>query len=108
MRPSGRTPQQLRPIALEAGVTRHAEGSCLVEIRRYACHLHGVAGRRKCRLEEGLRQGLGDGGIRHAAARHAYARRREAAKGKQSGRTQEIQRLIGRALRAVTDHEGFR
>ena len=49
------------------------------------------------------RQGLGDGGIRHAAPRHPERTRREAATGKQSGRTQEIQRLIGRSLRAVID-----
>jgi ribonuclease PH len=103
MRPSGRTPQQLRPIALEAGVTRYAEGSCLAKFGHTHVLCTASWAARSSALEEGQGRGLGDGRIRHAAARHPHPRRREAAEGKQSGRTQEIQRLIGRALRSVTD-----
>ncbi|MCK7576753.1 MAG: hypothetical protein MZV65_13245 [Chromatiales bacterium] len=83
----------------------HAEGSVLVEFgdTRVLCTAtrRGQACRRSCK---GKGAGLGDGRVRHAAARHrtpaASARR---PRGKQGGRTQEIQRLIGRSLRAVVD-----
>ena len=65
--------------------------------------MHGVARRARAALAEGIRQGLGHGRVLDAAGLVAGARRREAAKGKQSGRTQEIQRLIGRSLRAAVD-----
>src|SRR3954467_2193170 len=103
MRPSERTADVLRPVTLETGVTRYAEGSCLI-----------TAGHTKvlvtASLEEGVPgflRGKGQGWVTAEYGmlpRATHTRgRREAAQGKQSGRTQEIQRLIGRSLRAVTD-----
>ena len=103
-RPSGRAPDELRAVRFTRRFTQHAEGSVLVEFGDTRVLVHGE--RRGGRAWIPARQGpgLGDGGIRHVAARDAHAQSpREAAKGKQSGRTQEIQRLIGRSLRAVID-----
>ena len=103
MRPSGRTPQQLRPIALEAGVTRYAEGSCLAKFG----HTHVLCTASWAAEVPRWKKGKGEGwvtGEYGMLPRATHTRgRREAAEGKQSGRTQEIQRLIGRALRSVTD-----
>ena len=103
MRPSGRTPAQLRPISMEVGVTRYAEGSCLIKFG----HTHVLC---TASVEQGVPgwlKGQGKGwvtGEYGMLPRATHTRgRREAAEGKQSGRTQEIQRLIGRALRSVTD-----
>jgi ribonuclease PH len=103
MRPSGRQADELRKVAFERRVSKHAEGSCLV--RFGDTHVLCTA-----TLEERVPpwlKGLGKGWItaeygmlpRSTAERM----RREAAQGKQSGRTQEIQRLIGRSLRAVVN-----
>ena len=103
MRPSQRHPDQLRDVRLTRGFTCHAEGSVLVEFgaTRVLC---------TASVEESLPpflRGKGQGwvtaeyGMRPRATHSRSAR--EAAKGKQSGRTQEIQRLIGRSLRAVVD-----
>ena len=103
MRPSGRQPGDLRPVTLETGVNRYAEGSCLAVFghTRVLC----VAS-----LEETVPpflRGRGQGWVTAEYGmlpRATHTRgRREAAQGKQSGRTQEIQRLIGRSLRAVVD-----
>jgi len=98
-----RAPDQLRPISLEPGFTRHAEGSCLVKFGD--THVLCTAS-----LEEGtpgFLRGSGKGWVTAEYGmlpRSTHSRmRREAAQGKQSGRTQEIQRLVGRSLRAVTD-----
>ena len=103
MRPSGRTPQQLRPITLEAGVTRYAEGSCLAKFG----HTHVLCTASWAGDVPRWKKGKGEGwvtGEYGMLPRATHTRgRREAAEGKQSGRTQEIQRLIGRALRSVTD-----
>ena len=103
MRPSGRTPQQLRPITLEAGVTRYAEGSCLAKFG----HTHVLCTASWAGEVPRWKKGKGEGwvtGEYGMLPRATHTRgRREAAEGKQSGRTQEIQRLIGRALRSVTD-----
>ncbi len=103
MRPSGRTPQQLRPISLEAGVTRYAEGSCLAKFG----HTHVLCTASWAGEVPRWKKGKGEGwvtGEYGMLPRATHTRgRREAAEGKQSGRTQEIQRLIGRALRSVTD-----
>jgi ribonuclease PH len=103
MRPSGRQPAALRPVTLETGVNRHAEGSCLVAFG----HTRVLV---TASLEEGVPpflRGRGQGWVTAEYGmlpRATHTRgRREAALGKQSGRTQEIQRLIGRSLRAVTD-----
>ncbi len=102
-RPSGRAPDQLRPVSLEVDVNKYAEGSCLV--RFGDTHVLCTASVED-RVPPFLR-GKGEGWV---TAEYGMLPRstesrmdREAAKGKQSGRTQEIQRLIGRSLRAVTD-----
>ena len=103
MRPSGRAPDQMRPITMEPGFTRHAEGSCLVSFGDTRVL---VTASVEDRLPPWLR-GKGKGWVTAEYGmlpRATHTRgNREAAKGKQSGRTQEIQRLIGRSLRAVTD-----
>jgi ribonuclease PH len=103
MRPSGRAPDEMRPIEMIAGFARHAEGSCLVKFGD--THVLVTASVEE-RLPPWLR-GKGQGWVTAEYGmlpRATHTRgNREAAKGKQSGRTQEIQRLIGRSLRAVTD-----
>ncbi|MCO5101167.1 MAG: ribonuclease PH [Burkholderiaceae bacterium] len=105
MRPSGRTPDALRPVRLERGFTRHAEGSVLVAFgdTRVLCTASVEA-----RVPPFLR-GAGSGWLTAEYGmlpRSTHTRtEREAARGRQSGRTQEIQRLIGRSLRAVFDLE---
>ena len=103
MRPSGRKPDELRPVSFARGFTRHAEGSCLV--RFGDTHVLCTAS-----LEEKVPPWLKGGGKGWVTAEYGMLpratherTRREAASGKQSGRTQEIQRLVGRSLRAVVD-----
>jgi ribonuclease PH len=103
MRPSGRAPDQMRPITMETGFTRHAEGSCLVGFGDTRVLV-------TASLEERVPPFLRGKGKGWVTAEYGMLPRathtrgsREAAKGKQSGRTQEIQRLIGRSLRAVVD-----
>src|SRR6202789_2902125 len=102
-RPSGRAPDALRAVNLETGVNRYAEGSCLVSFG----HTRVLV---TCTVEESVPPWLRNKGQGWVTAeygmlpRATHTRgRREAAQGKQSGRTQEIQRLIGRSLRAVVD-----
>ena len=105
MRPSGRAPDEMRAITIETGYTKHAEGSCLISFgeTRVLCTASVEE-----RIPPWLR-GKGEGwviGEYSMLPRATHTRgQREAAKGKQSGRTQEIQRLIGRSLRAVVDHK---
>jgi len=103
MRPSGRAPDEMRAITFEPHFTKHAEGSVLVSFghTRVLC---------TASVEERLPPWLRGKGEGWVTAEYSMLPRathtrgsREAAKGKQSGRTQEIQRLIGRSLRAVTD-----
>src|SRR5437868_12942377 len=107
MRPSGRAPDQMRAIVMEPGFTRHAEGSCLISFgdTRVLC-----TASVESNLPSWLR-GKGRGWVTAEYGmlpRATHTRgRREAAAGKQSGRTQEIQRLIGRSLRAVVDLEAL-
>jgi ribonuclease PH len=103
MRPSGRDPAALRQVSLQPGFARHAEGSCLIRmgVTEVLCTAS-VEGR----VPPFLRgQGQGWVTAEYGMLPRATHTRgdREAARGKQSGRTQEIQRLIGRSLRAVTD-----
>ncbi len=103
MRPSGRAPAALRPVSLQPGAARHAEGSCLIRmgVTEVLCTAS-VEGK----VPPFLRgQGQGWVTAEYGMLPRATHTRgdREAARGKQSGRTQEIQRLIGRSLRAVTD-----
>jgi len=102
-RPSGRAGNELRTIEIIPGFSKHAEGSCLIKFGN--THVLCTA-----TVEEklpGWMKGLGKGWVTAEYGmlpRSTHQRMdREAAKGKQSGRTQEIQRLIGRALRAVVD-----
>jgi ribonuclease PH len=103
MRPSGRAPNQLREIRFTRHFTRHAEGSVLVEFgdTRVLC---------TATIENGVPHFLRNSGTGWITAEYGMLPRsthtrsaREAARGKQSGRTQEIQRLIGRSLRAIVD-----
>lgn len=103
MRPSQRRPDELRPVRITRNFTRHAEGSVLVEFGDTRVLV-------TASVEEGVPAFLRGKGRGWLTAEYGMLPRsthtrtaREAAKGKQSGRTQEIQRLIGRALRAVVD-----
>lgn len=102
-RPANRSPDQLRPITLTPRISRYAEGSCEVRFGHTLVRCTAT-------LEENLPPWLRNQGKGWVTAEYGMLPRathsrmqREAAKGKQSGRTQEIQRLIGRALRAVVD-----
>ncbi|HVM80997.1 MAG TPA: ribonuclease PH [Stellaceae bacterium] len=102
-RPSGRAPDEMRPIVLEPGFSKYAEGSCLA--RFGDTHVLCTAS-----VEERVPPFLRNTGTGWITAEYGMLPRsthsrtdREASRGKQSGRTQEIQRLIGRSLRAVTD-----
>ncbi len=103
MRPSGRAPDEMRALSFETNFTIHAEGSVLVSFGNTKVL---VTASVEERLPPWLR-GKGEGWVTAEYSmlpRATHTRgQREAAKGKQSGRTQEIQRLIGRSLRAVTD-----
>ena len=106
-RPSGRTPEQIRSISLEPSVALHAEGSCLAKFGN--THVLCTAS-----LDERVPAFLRNSGRGWVTAEYGMLPRsthsrmdREAARGKQSGRTLEIQRLIGRSLRAVTNLEAL-
>jgi ribonuclease PH len=106
-RPSGRAPHELRPVRLEAGFAKYAEGSCLA--RFGDTHVLCAA-----TVEEKVPPFLRNTGRGWITAEYGMLPRathertdREAARGRQTGRTQEIQRLIGRSLRAVADLEAL-
>ncbi len=103
MRPSQRQPDELRPVRLTRGYTRHAEGSVLVEFGDTRVLCTASVDNSVPAFLRGQGQGwlTAEYGMLPRATHTRSAR--EAAKGKQSGRTQEIQRLIGRSLRAVVD-----
>src|SRR5579862_4648152 len=103
MRPSGRAPNTMRAVTLETGVTKYAEGSCLAKFGD--THVLCTAS-----IEERVPPWMRNSGKGWVTAEYGMLPRSthtrtdsEAARGRQSGRTQEIQRLIGRSLRAVTD-----
>ena len=107
MRPSGRSPDQMRSVTLETGFTPYAEGSCLAKFgdTHVLCN---------ATVEERVPPWMRNSGRGWVTAEYGMLPRsthdrtdREAARGKQSGRTQEIQRLIGRSLRAVIDLEAL-
>ncbi len=107
MRPSGRQPHEMRHVSLEPGFSKHAEGSCLV--RFGDTHVLCTAS-----LEDRVPPWLKGQGHGWVTAEYGMLprstgerMRREASSGKQSGRTQEIQRLIGRSLRSVVDLKGL-
>ena len=107
MRPSGRAPDTLRDVSFSTGFARHAEGSCVIRMggTEVLC-----AASVEGRVPPFLR-GKGEGWVTAEYGmlpRATHTRGdREAARGKQSGRTQEIQRLIGRSLRAVVDRKAL-
>jgi ribonuclease PH len=103
MRPSKRAADALRPISLERGVSRHAEGSCLVRFGDTHVLCTATVGESVPPWLKGSGKGWVTAEYGMLPRATAERTRREAAMGKQSGRTQEIQRLIGRSLRAVTD-----
>ena len=107
MRPSGRSPDQMRSVKLETGFSSYAEGSCLAKFgdTHVLCN---------ATVEERVPPWIRNSGRGWVTAEYGMLPRsthertdREAARGKQSGRTQEIQRLIGRSLRAVVDLEAL-
>ncbi|MBV7411010.1 ribonuclease PH [Maritimibacter sp. DP1N21-5] len=107
MRPSGRNVDQMRSISIETGVTKHAEGSCLIKIGD--THVLCTAS-----LEERVPPFLRNTGMGWVTAEYGMLprstssrMRREATSGKQGGRTVEIQRLIGRSLRAGVDRQAL-
>ena len=103
MRPSGRAADALRSVSIETGFSHHAEGSCLIRMGRTEVL---CAASLEAKVPPFLRNtGLGWVTAEYGMLPRATHTRgdREAARGKQSGRTQEIQRLIGRSLRAVVD-----
>ena len=102
MRPSGRELNEMRPVSIETGITKHAEGSCM--IRMGDTHVLCTAS-----VDERVPPFLKNSGLGWVTAeygmlpRATHTRMRREAKNGQSGRTQEIQRLIGRSLRAGVD-----
>jgi ribonuclease PH len=107
MRPSGRKTDQMRKVSFERNVSKHAEGSCLVKFGD--THVLVTAS-----LEDKTPPWLRNSGKGWVTAEYGMLpratgdrMRREAAAGKQGGRTQEIQRLIGRSLRAIVDLEAL-
>lgn len=107
MRPSGRKLDELRTISIETGVMAHAEGSCLIKMGQ----THVLC---SATIEDKAPSFLKNTGLGWVTAEYGMLpratnsrTRREAAAGKQSGRTQEIQRLIGRALRAGVDRSAL-
>lgn len=107
MRPSGRKLNEMRPVSIEINVMKHAEGSCLIKMGE----THVLC---SATIEDKAPSFLKNTGLGWVTAEYGMLpratnsrNRREAAAGKQSGRTQEIQRLIGRALRAGVDRSAL-
>jgi ribonuclease PH len=107
MRPSGRAADALRDVSIEPGIARHAEGSCLIRVGD--THVLCTAS-----VDESVPPFLRKTGLGWVTAEYGMLpratttrMRREAVAGKQSGRTQEIQRLIGRSLRAGVDRSAL-
>lgn len=107
MRPSARNLSEMRPISIETGIMRHAEGSCLIR-------MGGTEVLCSATIEDKCPPFLKGSGLGWVTAEYGMLpratntrNRREAAAGKQTGRTQEIQRLIGRALRAGVDRRAL-
>jgi ribonuclease PH len=103
MRPSGRAPDEMREITIETGFTKHAEGSCLIGFGDTRVLVTASVEERVPPWLRGKSSGWVTGEYSMLPRATHTRGQREAARGKQSGRTQEIQRLIGRSLRAVTD-----
>jgi ribonuclease PH len=107
MRPSGRESNQMRPITIETSVLAHAHGSCLIKFGNTHVLCSASIDETVPRFLKGKNRGwvTAEYGMLPASTHQRI--RREAAQGKQGGRTIEIQRLIGRSLRAITDLEAL-
>ena len=103
MRPSGRAPDEMRAIEIQTGFTKHAEGSVLVSFGDTRVLVTASVEEKVPPFLRGKAQGWVTAEYSMLPRATHTRGSREAAKGKQSGRTQEIQRLIGRSLRAVVD-----
>ena len=103
MRPSGRKLGELRQISIETGVMAHAEGSCLIRVGQTAVLCTASVEDKPPPFLRGTGQGWVTAEYGMLPRATHTRNRREAAAGKQSGRTQEIQRLVGRSLRAGVD-----
>src|SRR5690349_7034230 len=107
MRPSGRRADEMRAVRLERGISRHAEGSCLVKFGHTEVLCTATVEEKVPPWMKGLGQGWVTAEYGMLPRSTGERTRREAAAGKQSGRSLEIQRLIGRSLRAVVDLAGL-
>lgn len=107
MRPSGRSPEQMRDVTIERNYTMHAEGSVLISFGNTKVICTASVEERQPPFLRGTNQGWVTAEYGMLPRSTGSRMIREAAKGKQQGRTQEIQRLIGRSLRAVVDMEAL-
>lgn len=107
MRPSNRTPNELRPVKISRGYSKHAEGSVMIQFgdTHVLCNASVVKGRPRWMKEQNDKRGWVTAEYGMLPRSTNSRMRREAGAGKQSGRTMEIQRLIARALRAAVDLE---
>ncbi|WP_424983317.1 ribonuclease PH [Maritalea sp. S77] len=107
MRPSKRAPDEMRTVKIERNVSNHAEGSCMISFgnTKVLCTASVETNLPPWRRGQGLGWVTGEYGMLPRST--GQRMRREATAGKQSGRTQEIQRLIGRSLRAVVDMQAL-
>ena len=106
-RPSGRAADEMRKVSMEINVSKHAEGSCLIKFGDTHVLCTASVATSVPRWMKGTNQGWVTAEYGMLPRSTGDRMDREAARGKQSGRTQEIQRLIGRALRAVVDFEAM-
>lgn len=107
MRPSGRGLSDMRVVTIERGVMRHAEGSCLIKVGDTQVLCSATVEDKPPPFLKGTGQGWVTAEYGMLPRATTSRNRREAAAGKQSGRTSEIQRLIGRALRAGVDRQAL-
>src|SRR3977135_1107054 len=107
MRPSRRAPDELRPVSLERGVVKYAEGSCMVKFGDTHVLVTATLEERLPPWLKGQGRGWGTAEYGMLPREPLGPTRRECSAGKQTGRTVEIQRLIGRSLRATIDLEAL-
>src|SRR5918996_5848513 len=107
MRPSRRQPDELRPVTLDRGVVKYAEGSCFVKFGDTHVLVTATLEERLPPWLKGQARGWVTAEYGMLPRATLERTRREASAGKQGGRTVEIQRLIGRSLRAITDLQGL-
>lgn len=107
MRPSGRATDQMRTVSMETGVMGHAEGSCLITVGRTRVLCSATVEDKPPPFLKGSGQGWVTAEYGMLPRATTTRNRREAVAGKQGGRTQEIQRLIGRSLRAGVDRQAL-